>query len=165
MRNVISIAMTVLVLTSHAQIELNRPLQFTSTTSGERQVIGLAYPEGESHLSSLESVKSGFVHWCGITRNVDTLILTPQLPVSARNNGQMLRFSMDIDSPGDTWITVGGLPSKQLLDGDGNVISKSTLRESELVQVQWQDSVYYLMSPPSNSCPSGFLKVTDALCI
>ena len=162
MRILIGISLILLTAGVSAQVEINRAITFGS---GTNQVQGLASPTAEQNLSSLGSIKSGFVHWCAVNRSADTLELSPGYPVDSRVDGQLLRFAMDMNSPGDTWVKVGSFPSSQVLDGDGNPIGESILRQGEIVQIQWIDSAYVLANPPSRSCPSGYIKVSESLCI
>lgn len=148
-----------------AQVEIDNSIDFNSTIASERQVQGLASPVDGTNLISMGATVSGTVNWCSITRTADTLILQPVFEPNLRLNGQLFRFLMDANSTGDTWIGSPGFSTARLLDGDGSLITEGMLRQGETIQVQWKDSVYYLLNPPPSICPTGFIRINETLCI
>lgn len=152
-------------ITLAAQVEIDNKIEFNSTDTLERQVEGLALPESEGALLSMDAARSGYVHWCTTSRLGDSLQLIPSIPISSLSNGALFRFIVDQINPEGLWLSLPGTNRHELVNQDGHSLNSNSLRAGEVVQVQWKDSLFYLQVAPPRTCPSGFLKASETMCI
>ena len=151
---------------SSAQVEIDGSIDLSNAPIGERHISGLGVPTTESSLSSLNSAVEGWAHWCAITSiEQDTITLQPRLKIGERQNGLLLRFIADTLNSGDTWIALPNSSPTRLIDKEGNELTRGRFSTREVLQIQWKDSVFILTNPPPSECPSGYLQLTETMCI
>ncbi len=155
-----------LSLLSWGQVEIDGNIDFSNAPVGEQHVSGLGQPTTASSLVSLNAAVAGVAHWCStVSMTQDTIILQPSIEVSQLSNGLLLRFIADTLSFGDTWIKLATMPAAPLRDKDKKALTRGRFYTQEVLQIQWQDSVFILTNPPASECPAGYLRLTEALCI
>lgn len=148
-----------------AQVKVDRSVIFTSSDSAQRQVDGLTAPLTEGDLITLSTARSGGVHLATVGGSATAMTLTTDPPASAYVTGMLLRFLPVNTSSGSVTVNVDGLGPRAVLRHDLLPVAWGDLLPGRMVEMQYMDTAFVILSRPGSDCPPGFLPVNAHYCI
>ena len=165
MRSFIVISLAMLVTRGTAQVHVDRPIQFTSTDSVQRQIQGLATATEEDGAITLAGDRSGPLQLALVNGTANALTLTLSPAPVAYTDGLLLRFIPAFPNSGAVTLDVNGLGPRGLLRPDLLPITLAELSPGALVEAQYADSVFILLRRAESGCPPGYLPVNERFCV
>lgn len=164
MRTLLTITLFGACLANFAQVNLDRALVLTSVDSSQRSIEGLGAALQDDALVTVHDAQTGTYHWgqAGGTSAAITLALQPVC--SAYVNGLVLRFMPMVSASGPVTLNVDGLRPEPIYRADGHFANAGQLQPGSIAEVVYADSAFFLRSPTSEKCPTGFLQANSSLC-
>jgi hypothetical protein len=156
----------ILLLTNEVrgQVALDRPLQFTGPDV-ERRVELLGSPTQTTAAITVEASLLGTTNWAEATITGNTITLSPTVPSSTSNTGDLLRFIAPSVAFDSLFLRCAGQLSFPLLRPDGMPPTRGQVSTGALCEVLFAGDRWVLLNAPMRGCPVGTIQVNDRLCI
>lgn len=164
MRTTTFILASFFTLNCTAQVQVNKPIEFTSTTADERQVLNVGTPNLPTDGVSLKAYRNGsLTHGIAIGTNNISVDLFPD--AQSYSNGLMLTFLAENENTDLVSVNVDGLGATPVLRPDGLPLDPSDILAGEVLMLTYLDGNFILRSRTNSSCPSGAVQVNESYCI
>lgn len=148
-----------------AQVQLDKALVLTSPDSTQRSVEGLGEALQDDALITVHDAQIGTYHWGQAAGTNAAITLTLQPACAGYVNGLLLRFMPTTSASGPVTLNVDGLGPEPIYRADGHYANAGQLQPGTIAEVVYADSAFFLRSPTSEKCPSGYLQANSKLCL
>lgn len=149
---------------TYAQVAVDAPIVLSGAPE-QRAIDGLAPPtHGTSAITVEGSVLATYM-WATSSQNGNLINLSTSPSVSQYADGLNLRFLVDAPVWGPLTVSVDGLPALPLVNPDGLPLHRGQLESGTVAEVLLAAGQFILLSGPERSCPAGYSRVNDELCI
>lgn len=158
----ITIMLTSIV--ASAQVDIDRPVNFTNQNPDERQLLHVGQPIHPHDGVPLEAFRNGTVtNGIATGHNVIEVDLFPD--VQAYVNGLMLTFVAAQPNTDTVYVNVDGLGDVLVLRSDALPLDPEDILTGQIVILTYLNGQFVMRSRSSSRCPSNTVKVNESYCI
>ena len=156
---------TVLISASlSAQVEIDKPLIFSSESDEEKKVKNIGSPASTFHLSKAEEIQKGSFKFDEISGgNLLEVNLNHQLDEYIQ--GLMITLKINNSNTGAVQIQINELDPIPLLKKVTQELAPNDILSGQVIQVIYDGEVFQLMNQKGKRCPDGFVDGNGSYCI
>lgn len=152
------------VVTSYSQVETKEQIIFIDTSSSNRVISGLAYPDSLNSAINARSVYSGkliYSHGTG----TDTMFISISPFPSNYTKGMKFNFKASQTNNGPVKIKINSLPAVSLNKNVNQALDSGEITANKTISILFDGNSFQVLSPLNKPCPQGFVSVNENFCI
>ena len=155
---------TLTIANAVCQVNIDKPVVFTSPNDSDRQVLNVAVPIDPNDGVSVAAFRNGTVsHGIAVGTNDIQIDLSPD--VLAYSNGMMLSFVATSSNTDTVFVSTDGLAPVLVKRPDGLPLDPGDILAGQVVALAYLNGNFILHGRKNDACPIGSIKVNDTYCI
>ena len=164
MKLLLSVYTVLLSAILSAQVEIDKPLIFSSESDEEKKVKNIGSPASTFHLSKAEEIQKGSFKFDELSGgNLLEVNLSHQLDEYIQ--GLMITLKINNSNTGAVQIQINELDPIPLLKKVTQELAPNDILSGQIIQVIYDGEVFQLMNQKGKKCPDGFVDANSSYCI
>lgn len=161
----LSIILTFVPFILSAQVEMNKTLEFTGTSSSDKQIRNLNSSLDSTNGVTAVTYQKGSIQYAESSIfSSDSVYLSMNQTIGAYKNGLQINFFAPSTNNDSVYANVNNLGWIKLVYNNKNIASKRIL-SGQAIQMIYDNGKFHIINNLEKQCPSNFVEVNQSYCI